>query len=199
MRASRRLGGPRHAAQAPALRAEPDAARLSSPKPVQIDGNEACMKILVVDDSATMRRLIARSLEKLEGQEVEIIEAADGMRALAAVEHHGPSIDLILCDMNMPNVDGLSLLKSLRSSRELRGIPFVVVTADRSDERTAQALRQGAAGVVGKPFEPELIVNLLRKRGSRGRRATSSVFKTEHITGMIRSMSRSARGARKES
>ncbi len=112
------------------------------------------MKILVVDDSAMMRKLIAKSLGCVEGADVEVIEASDGMQALAIIDQHGDSIDLILCDMNMPNVSGLSLLRALRGSPYLKQIPFVIVTADDSDESTAQALREGAAGVIGKPFRP---------------------------------------------
>ena len=121
------------------------------------------MKVLIVDDSVMMRRIIARFLGGVEGADVEVIEAADGMEALAMIERHGRSIDLILCDMNMPNVNGLSLLRSLRGSPEFSQIPFIIVTGDESDESTAQALREGADGVIGKPFRPEVIVDLVRK------------------------------------
>ena len=110
------------------------------------------------------------------------------MQALATIAHEREPIDLILCDMNMPNLDGLSLLKSLRGSPEFRHIPFVIVTADESDESTARALREGAAGVIGKPFQPEVIAALVRRR-----RYTSGVFKTDTVTRMVQAMSRSAR------
>ena len=150
------------------------------------------MKILVVDDSAMMRKLIARALGVPADADHEIVEASDGMQALAVIERHGKSIGLILCDMNMPNLNGLSLLRSLRNSPEFRHIPFIVVTADQANEATDQALREGAAGVIGKPFQPEAIAALVRKRHAHGRRATSSAFKTDTITEMLRSMSRSA-------
>ncbi len=128
------------------------------------------MKVLVVDDSAVMRKLIARALRSPrrhgESSDVEVVEAADGMQALAVIERHGRSIELILCDMNMPNVDGLSLLRSLRGSPEFRHIPLVIVTADDSGESTAQALREGAAGVIRKPFQPEAIARLVRRKRS---------------------------------
>ncbi|MHC4199314.1 MAG: response regulator [Planctomycetota bacterium] len=130
------------------------------------------MKILVVDDSAAMRQLIARSLGKAEGLGVEVVEAADGVEALATIAHHGPSIDLLLCNMNMPNVDGLSLLRSLRGSPEFEDVPFVIVTADTSDERVARALREGADGVIGKPFRPEVIAAMVREKRSHLRRVT---------------------------
>ncbi len=156
------------------------------------------MKILVVDDSTMMRKLIARALGGVEGEEVEIIEASDGMEALAMVQHHGKSIDIILCDMNMPNWNGLTLLRSLRGSPELRHIPFIVVTADESSVSVEQALREGAAGVVGKPFQPEVIVDLVRKRRSHGKRATSAVFKTNTIAKAIRTMTRPSRQGEKK-
>ena len=121
------------------------------------------MKVLIVDDSVMMRRIIAKFLEGVEGADIEVVEAADGMGALAMIERHGRSIDLILCDMHMPNLDGLSLLRSLRGSPGLRHISFVIVTADESGASTEQALREGADGVIGKPFSPEVIVDLVRK------------------------------------
>lgn len=159
------------------------------------DQSRATIKILVVDDSAIMRKLIARSLDAIKSEAVDVVQASDGVEALAMVQRHGRSIDLILCDMNMPNLNGLSLLRSLRGSPELRQIPFVVVTADESDESTARALREGAAGVIGKPFRPEVIADIVRRRRSGGSRVASSAFKTDTITRMIRTMSRSARDA----
>ncbi len=153
------------------------------------------MKVLIVDDSAMMRRLIGRALGAPEDADIQVLEASDGMQALAMIEQHGKSIALVLCDLNMPNVDGLSLLRSLRNSPEFRHIPFIVVTADEANEAADQALREGAAGVIGKPFRPEVIAALVHRRSVHGRRATSSVFRTDTIARMARSMSRSARKA----
>ena len=150
------------------------------------------MKILVVEDSEVMRKLIVRSVGLAGAQDVEVLEAADGMQALAVIARHGPSIEIIICDMYMPKVDGLSLLRSLRGSPEFRHTMFVIVTGDEWGERTAQAVREGAAGVIGKPFRPEVIAALVRRRRSHGRRATSGVFRTDTITRMVEAMSRSA-------
>jgi two-component system chemotaxis response regulator CheY len=149
------------------------------------------MKILVVDDSAVMRKLIIRALGGEVRPDIEVLEAAEGMQALAIVARHGSSIDLILCDMNMPNVDGLAFLMSLRASPDVRHIPFIIVTADTSDERAARALREGAAGVIGKPFRPEVIAALVRKKRLHGRRATSGALGVDTVTGMIQTMTRS--------
>jgi two-component system chemotaxis response regulator CheY len=153
------------------------------------------MKILVVDDSAMMRKLIVRAIRASGCPDTQIVEAGDGLEALAAIDRHGPSIDLILCDINMPNVSGLSLLRSLRSTPEFRRTPFFVVTADGSDDAVRQALSEGAAGVIGKPFRPEDIAAIVRERRSKGKGATSSAFKTDTVVGMIRAMSRSGGAA----
>ena len=130
------------------------------------------MKILVVDDSTLMRKIIARSLSTIKGEPVEVVQASDGMEALAIIQRHGLSIDLVFCDMHMPNVDGLSLLRSLRGSPEFSHISFVIVTADEIGASTEQALREGADEVIGKPFSPAVIVDLVRKLSSQGRRTT---------------------------
>ncbi len=147
------------------------------------------MKILVVDDSAAMRKIISRWLRMVDGLDVEVVQAEDGMHALGKIAEHGKSIDLILCNMNMPRVCGLSLLRSLRGSPEHRRIPFIIVTADESGERTAQALREGAAGVLGNPFGREALLSLVRRQCSSGRPITARRFRTGAITRMIRTMS----------
>ncbi len=116
------------------------------------------MKILVVDDSTLMRKLILRALG---GADLEVVEAADGVEALAMIQCHDSSIDLVICDMNMPHLNDLSLLRSLRSSKGFRQTPFVIVTADESDESTRQALREGANEVIRKPFQPEVMAALI--------------------------------------
>ena len=78
------------------------------------------MRILVVDDSAMMRRLIKMSLGEMNGVDIEIIEAADGLHALEVIGEQHFGMDLVLCDMNMPRADGLALLRSLRGTPELK-------------------------------------------------------------------------------
>ena len=120
------------------------------------------MKILVVDDSTLMRTIIRRSLSSIDSVELEVLEAEDGVQAIATFAEHGKSIDLILCDMNMPNGNGLTLLRSLQAMDSFEGTAFVLVTADLGDSRTDDALREGAAAVLGKPFRPEEIAELVR-------------------------------------
>jgi two-component system chemotaxis response regulator CheY len=121
------------------------------------------MKVLVVDDSAMIRTLINCALSSTDGLNVEIIEGGDGLQGLAAIQQHGSFIDLILSDMNMPNMNGLSFPRSLRGSSKFGQIPFVVVTADASSVSVEQARREGAADVVSKPFRLKVIVDLVRR------------------------------------
>ena len=121
------------------------------------------MKILVLDDSPMMRKLIRRSLEKIDGIDAEILEAGDGAHGLSALEEHGTSVDLVLCDLNMPNMDGLAFMEILSSRADLATIPVVFVTADRSDENVRQAVRIGAAGVLGKPLDPAELAEVVRE------------------------------------
>jgi two-component system chemotaxis response regulator CheY len=143
------------------------------------------MRVLVVDDSSTMRKLISKCLDELGDEDLEIIEAADGMHALAAISEESMGVDLILCDMNMPRVNGLSLLRSLRGTPEFRGIPFILVTGDMAGNSAEQALREGAADVIAKPFT-------MRKLGQAVRqwmpclRGTKVIFETGRIAEKIR-------------
>lgn len=143
------------------------------------------MRVLVVDDSSTMRKLITRCLNDIGGEGMEVIEAADGMHALAAISEDGGPMDLILCDMNMPHVNGLSLLRSLRSTPEFRGIPFILVTGDIAGNSTEQALREGAADVIAKPFTMRRLGQTIRQWMPRSR-GTKVIFETDRIAEKIR-------------
>ncbi|MHC5057689.1 MAG: response regulator [Planctomycetota bacterium] len=143
------------------------------------------MRVLVVDDSTTMRKLIARCLDSIGDEDLEILEAADGMHALAAISDETGGVDLILCDMNMPRVNGLSLLRSLRSTPEFRRIPFILVTGDVAGNSTEQALREGAADVIAKPFTMSKLGQAIRQWMPRSRGA-KVIFETDRIAEKIR-------------
>ncbi len=143
------------------------------------------MRVLVVDDSTTMRKLITKCLDDIGGESLEVVEAADGMHALAAFSDECKPVDLILCDMNMPRVDGLSLLRSLRSTPEFKGIPFILVTGDVAGNSAEQALREGAADVVAKPFTMSKLGHVIRRWMPRSR-GTKVIFETDRIADKIR-------------
>jgi two-component system chemotaxis response regulator CheY len=108
------------------------------------------MRILIVDDSRAMRMIVARTL-KQSGHTGEISEAADGAEALAAIKADRP--DLVLCDWNMPELNGIELLAALRA--EGIDVPFGFVTSETTAEMREQAIHGGALFLIAKPFTAE--------------------------------------------
>jgi len=107
--------------------------------------------VLIVDDSSTMRKIITRSLRQAGFVVDEIFEAGDGIEGLNALTTN--KIDLILSDINMPNMDGLEFVKSSRG----RGckVPIVMITTEGGEDVINEALASGANGSIRKPFTPE--------------------------------------------
>ena len=112
-------------------------------------------RILVVDDSPTIRRMVKASLTPLAGP-VEFIEAASGLDAIERLAV--ADVDLIMLDLNMPDMHGLEVLGFVRSHKKYRGVPVIVLTT-RGDEASRQAaLHSGASAYLTKPFEPGVLV-----------------------------------------
>jgi two-component system chemotaxis response regulator CheY len=116
-------------------------------------------KILVVDDSAVMRKIIKKNIKESGLLVDEFADAGDGKQALDVVSHD--NIDLILCDWNMPNMSGLEFVKTLRSLNLPKKIPVVVITTEGSDSKKSEAKESGADGYLTKPFTPEQLRNAL--------------------------------------
>jgi len=112
-------------------------------------------EILVVDDSAAIRKILQRVLRQTGMSIGTIHEAGDGQEALEKLRRQ--RIDLVLSDINMPKMDGLQLLASLRSSAEWRAIPVVMITTEGGETKVAEALKLGASGYVRKPFTADQI------------------------------------------
>ena len=111
--------------------------------------------ILVVDDSAAIRKILTRVLRQT-GMAIQTIhEAGDGQEALAVMAQH--RIDLVLSDINMPKMDGLQLFASLKASPQWHTIPVVMITTEGGETKVAEAVRLGAAGYVRKPFTADQI------------------------------------------
>ena len=111
--------------------------------------------ILVVDDSAAIRKILTRVLRQT-GMAIQTIhEAGDGQEALAVMALH--RIDLVLSDINMPKIDGLQLLASLKASPKWQEVPVVMITTEGGETKVAEAVRLGAAGYVRKPFTADQI------------------------------------------
>jgi two-component system chemotaxis response regulator CheY len=115
--------------------------------------------VLVVDDSAAIRKILTRVLRQT-GMAIQTIhEAGDGQEALAVMLLH--RVDLVLSDINMPKMDGLELLASLKASPHWREIPVVIITTEGGETKVAEAVRLGAAGYVRKPFTADQIKDKL--------------------------------------
>jgi len=106
--------------------------------------------VLVIDDSAMMRKIILRQLSQAGIPVDSALEAADGDEALALLRERTPT--LILCDVNMPNLSGLELLARMREENLAPDVPVVMITTENSEAQVRQALALGARGYIRKPF-----------------------------------------------
>jgi two-component system chemotaxis response regulator CheY len=113
--------------------------------------------ILLVDDSALMRKILLRSLKTVGVEFEQAMEAGDGLEALAFLRKH--KFELITCDINMPNMGGLELLAEIKRDNLAPGVPIVMVTTEGSEAFVRQAVLVGARGYVRKPFIAEHIAN----------------------------------------
>jgi two-component system chemotaxis response regulator CheY len=112
-------------------------------------------RILIVDDSSVMRKIVERSLRQAGLELAEVVEAGNGIEALAAVREG--MFDLILSDINMPAMDGIEFLRQLGTIETAKGTPVVMVTTEGSESRVVEALSIGAKGYIRKPFTPDQI------------------------------------------
>lgn len=118
-----------------------------------IDSVFASFCILVVDDSRTLRRILIRELNSLGFQ--NILEAADGLEAVETVK--SKAVDLMLLDMEMPELDGLGVLKTLKSDEVHKSLPIIVISGADQFEKTIQCIEIGAEDYLPKPFDPILL------------------------------------------
>ena len=118
-----------------------------------IEGAKRNLRILITDDSRTVRKVIAKTLELCGVHIEEIFEAATGREALAMIEQH--SIDLMFLDLHMPDMDGDETIEVLGELDRLDDICVVMVSSDRSRERIDELMRRGVRAFIIKPFKPE--------------------------------------------
>ena len=116
-------------------------------------------RILIVEDSETMRSLLTASLEELDIP-VKITEAPSGFEALRVLPRG--DFDLVVTDINMPDINGLELVSFVRSNERYRSIPLVIVSTEGSSRDRDKGLRLGADAYVVKPFEPETLRQVVR-------------------------------------
>ena len=112
-------------------------------------------RILVIDDSSTMRKIVSRSLRQAGLEFDEILEAADGQEALDLLENE--KIDLILSDINMPNMDGIEFLRQKKELDAIKDIPVVMITTEGGADIIGEAKSLGAAGSVKKDLHAILV------------------------------------------
>jgi two-component system chemotaxis response regulator CheY len=117
------------------------------------------MKVLIVDDFATMRRILKNILRQIGF--ANISEADDGTTAIKELKEE--KYDLVLCDWNMPQMPGIELLTKMKSDDELKDIPFVMVTAEAKKDNILEAVKAGVSSYIVKPFTAETIGEKLKK------------------------------------
>ncbi len=116
-------------------------------------------KIMVVDDSASIRALIATTLNN-EGYDV--VEAEDGEDALTKLDSELDGVDMMITDLNMPRKDGINLIEKFRKIPGCRFIPVVMLTTESQEEKRRQGKAAGASAWLTKPFKPEQLLGLVR-------------------------------------
>ncbi len=112
------------------------------------------MKIITIDDSSTMRRIIKNTLKRI-GYGDEILEAGDGKEALEVLENN--DVDVIITDWNMPVMDGLAFVKKIRSDSKYDDTPIIMVTTEAAKEDIITALKAGVNNYIVKPFTPDVL------------------------------------------
>jgi two-component system chemotaxis response regulator CheY len=113
------------------------------------------IRALIIDDSSVMRKIVERSLRQAGIDLTQVFEAGNGAEALAVLKAN--RVDLILCDINMPVMDGLEFVKQLSGVDNAKGVPVVMITTEGSESHVVQALSCGARGYIRKPFTPEQV------------------------------------------
>jgi two-component system, chemotaxis family, chemotaxis protein CheY len=113
------------------------------------------VNVLIIDDSAAIRKILRRVLGQADIAVGEVFEAGDGLEAMQVLR--SKQVGLILADIYMPNMDGLEFLSKLRSVRDWQSVPVVIITTEGSHSRVMEAVQLGANGYVRKPFTPDQI------------------------------------------
>ena len=112
------------------------------------------MKLLVVDDSSTMRRIIKNTLARLGYK--DILEGEDGVQGWAQMDKN-PDIDMLITDWNMPEMNGLELVKKVRADARFKDTPIIMVTTEGGKSEVITALKAGVNNYIVKPFTPQVL------------------------------------------
>jgi len=114
--------------------------------------------ILAVDDSGSLRQMVAFSLKAAGYQVIEAVDGQDGLE-----KARNQVVDLVLTDQNMPRMDGLTLIKSLRALATYQRVPILMLTTESSDDMKAKGRAAGANGWLVKPFDPQKLTEVVKK------------------------------------
>lgn len=114
--------------------------------------------IMVIDDSASLRQVVGIALK---GAGYEVIEGRDGMDALSKLT--GQKVNLVVCDVNMPNMDGITFVKELKKLPNYRFTPVIMLTTESQESKKQEGQAAGAKAWVVKPFRPEILLNAVQK------------------------------------
>ena len=119
-------------------------------------------KILVVDDSATLRASVNYTLKSAGFETINAVNGADGLEKLAEAHKQGDQIGMIISDINMPFMDGITFIKEVKKT-PFKFLPILVLTTESQDDMKLKGKRAGASGWLVKPFKPEQLVYVTKK------------------------------------
>lgn len=114
--------------------------------------------IMTVDDSASIRQMVAFTLK---GAGYQVVEAIHGEEALTKLE--ALKVDMVLADLNMPVMDGITLIRKIREKAQYKFIPVVMLTTESQSDKKQEGREAGATGWIIKPFKPEQLLNVVKK------------------------------------
>ena len=113
------------------------------------------IRLLIVDDSSAMRKMVERALRMADVEISEVFEASNGKEALDLLKDK--ALDLVLCDINMPEMNGLEFLRQRQVDNQGKNVPVIMITSEGGEAEVAQALSSGAIGYIRKPFTPQQV------------------------------------------
>ncbi len=116
------------------------------------------ISLLVIDDSASIRQLVSFALKSAD---CNVFEAKDGMEAMAELAHK--RVDMVITDLNMPGMDGLELIKKIRTMPESKYIPIIMLTTESQEDKKQEGKKAGASGWIVKPFTSEQLLAVVKK------------------------------------
>jgi two-component system chemotaxis response regulator CheY len=114
--------------------------------------------ILTADDSASMRQMVTFTLK---GAGYEVVEAVDGKDGLSMISQS--KVDMIITDLNMPNMDGIEMIRNVRTMPQYKFIPIILLTTESQDGKKKEGKAAGATGWITKPFKPEQLLAVIKK------------------------------------